>query len=72
MSGYEACRNIRAEHGDAIAIVAVSGWGQDSDKELAREAGFDAHLTKPADPQELAETIARFRARETSRTVTGP
>lgn len=63
MDGYEACRRLRALHGDKLAVVAVSGWGQDSDKQLARRAGFDAHLTKPADPVALAETIARFRAR---------
>lgn len=60
MDGYEACRRLRALHGDQLAVVAVSGWGQDSDKQLAQRAGFDAHLTKPADPTALAETIARF------------
>jgi CheY-like chemotaxis protein len=52
---------LRALHGDKLAVVAVSGWGQDSDKQLAQRAGFDAHLTKPADPTALAETVARFR-----------
>jgi CheY-like chemotaxis protein len=61
MDGYEACRRLRALHGDKLAVVAVSGWGQDSDKQLAQRAGFDAHLTKPADPIALAETVARFR-----------
>jgi PAS domain S-box-containing protein len=63
MDGYEACRRLRALYGDRLSVVAVSGWGQESDKELARRAGFDAHLTKPADPQVLAATIARFGAR---------
>jgi CheY-like chemotaxis protein len=63
MDGYEACRRLRALHGDRFAVVAVSGWGQDSDKQLAQRAGFDAHLTKPADPQVLAATIARFGSR---------
>jgi CheY-like chemotaxis protein len=58
MDGYEACRLIRQKHGNEIAIVAVSGWGQDSDKQLAQRAGFDAHLTKPADPLVLEATIA--------------
>jgi signal transduction histidine kinase/CheY-like chemotaxis protein len=60
MDGYEACRRLRALHGDRFAVVAVSGWGQESDKQLAQRAGFDAHLTKPADPQVLASTIARL------------
>jgi PAS domain S-box-containing protein len=61
MDGYEACRRLRALHGDDLTIVAVSGWGQESDKQLAQRAGFDAHLTKPADPQVLAATIAARR-----------
>jgi CheY-like chemotaxis protein len=60
MDGYEACRRIRAMHGDAIAVVAVSGWGQQSDKDLAARVGFDAHLTKPADPEALTATISRL------------
>jgi len=60
MDGYEACRRIRATHGNAIAVVAVSGWGQQSDKDLATRVGFDAHLTKPADPEALTATIARL------------
>jgi CheY-like chemotaxis protein len=60
MDGYEACRRIRARHGDSISVVAVSGWGQQSDKDLAARVGFDAHLTKPADPDALIGTIARL------------
>jgi CheY-like chemotaxis protein len=60
MDGYEACRRLRALYGDRMAIVAVSGFGADSDKRLAARAGFDAYVTKPADPQLLATTIAGF------------
>jgi CheY-like chemotaxis protein len=63
MDGYEVCRRIRAKHGQGIALIAVSGWGQDADKQLAMNAGFDAHLTKPADPEILAQTIARLARR---------
>jgi CheY-like chemotaxis protein len=63
MDGYEACRRIRAKHGQTIALIAVSGWGQDADKQMAMNAGFDAHLTKPADPEILAQTIARLARR---------
>ena len=62
MDGYTACRRIRSTHGDDIAIIAVSGWGQDADKQRALSAGFDAHLTKPADPSELTELFVRFGA----------
>jgi CheY-like chemotaxis protein len=60
MDGYEACRRIRQEpHGNRALIVAVSGWGQDGDKRRAAEAGFDAHLTKPADPVVLERLLAQ-------------
>lgn len=60
MDGYEACRRIRqAQLGKRAFIVAISGWGQDSDKRRAAEAGFDAHLTKPADPVVLEQLLAQ-------------
>jgi PAS domain S-box-containing protein len=61
MDGYEACRRLRAEYGRSIGTVALTGWGQDRDKQRAFDAGFDAHLTKPADPQQLSETIRALR-----------
>ncbi|HET9862812.1 MAG TPA: ATP-binding protein [Steroidobacteraceae bacterium] len=60
LNGYETCRRIRAKFGARITVIAVSGWGQDTDKQLATDAGFDAHLTKPADPEMLARTISRL------------
>jgi CheY-like chemotaxis protein len=57
MDGYETCRRLRASPSGAGAfIVALTGWGQQSDKERALENGFNAHLTKPADPHTL-ETL---------------
>lgn len=61
MDGYEACRRLRAAFGRSISIVALTGWGHDSDKQRAFDAGFDAHLTKPAEPQQLAETIRALK-----------
>ena len=51
MDGYELARRLR--EGDAtrhVRLVALTGWGQDGDRARAREAGFDVHLTKPAEP----------------------
>jgi CheY-like chemotaxis protein len=63
MDGYEACRRIRqAQLGNRAFIVAISGWGQDGDKRRAAEAGFDAHLTKPADPVVLERLLAEAAA----------
>jgi CheY-like chemotaxis protein len=67
MDGYAVCRQIRQQHGSNIAVIALSGWGQDRDKQLAREAGFDLHLTKPADPGALAGSILALCARPTPR-----
>jgi CheY-like chemotaxis protein len=60
MDGYEVCRLIRQRHGHEIAVVALSGWGQISDKVQAQRAGFDAHLTKPADPSVLEAEISKW------------
>jgi PAS domain S-box-containing protein len=58
MDGYETCRRLRAEPAGAAAIiVAVTGWGQSQDRERALASGFDAHLTKPADPRALQELL---------------
>ena len=64
MDGYEACRHLRANPNSAGAfIVALTGWGQDEDKERARQSGFDAHLTKPADLNVVEKMLAKAAAR---------
>jgi CheY-like chemotaxis protein len=65
MDGYETCRRLRAESfGRHAYIVAVTGWGQVHDRERAMADGFDAHLTKPADPRVLGELLADAPKRE--------
>ena len=60
MDGLEAARRIRAlPHGGDLLIVALTGWGQERDRQLTSEAGFDAHVVKPADPLALRALIAR-------------
>jgi PAS domain S-box-containing protein len=58
LDGYETCRRIRRTLGSSVVIVALTGWGQEQDKQAAVLAGFDAHLTKPADPAALARLLA--------------
>ena len=59
MDGYEVARRIRREEGaGAIRIVALTGWGQQADRERSREAGFDHHLTKPAQLHSLVSFLA--------------
>ena len=60
MDGYETCRRIRAAVGRAVRVVALTGWGQEQDKREAQRAGFDAHLTKPADPTALDRLLAEL------------
>jgi CheY-like chemotaxis protein len=50
MDGNEVARAIRAEaHNDGVRLIALTGWGQDGDRERTRASGFDHHLTKPVD-----------------------
>lgn len=58
MDGYELGARIRAACGPSCYLVAVTGYGQDTDKERARHAGFDCHLVKPAAPQQILLAIA--------------
>jgi PAS domain S-box-containing protein len=58
MDGYDAARNIRSELGPDVVLVALTGWGQEEDQNRARAAGFDHHLTKPADPDVVERLIA--------------
>jgi signal transduction histidine kinase/CheY-like chemotaxis protein len=64
MDGFELARRLRAgTAGRSLFLVAITGWGQDDVRARALEAGFDAHLTKPADPAALRELLAsRFAA----------
>jgi PAS domain S-box-containing protein len=58
MDGYELARRLRAGQGAApLRLIAVSGYGRDEDRAAAREAGFDAHLTKPVDPVVLTAML---------------
>jgi PAS domain S-box-containing protein len=58
MNGYEVAKRIRAQSwGRDATLVAITGWGQAEDKRRASEAGFDHHLVKPIDSQELTKLV---------------
>jgi signal transduction histidine kinase/ActR/RegA family two-component response regulator len=62
LDGYETARRIRAQPwGAAIRLIAVTGWGQEADRERARAAGFDHHFVKPVDPLLLMRVIAGLK-----------
>lgn len=58
VDGYEVARRARAQCGaHCPTLVALSGWGQQEDKEHALEAGIDVHLTKPVDAATLSRVL---------------
>ena len=58
MSGYEVAQSLRRHGWTAnTVLIALTGWGQESDRRRALESGFDHHLIKPVDPDQLAELI---------------
>jgi CheY-like chemotaxis protein len=64
MDGYEVARRLRQQPALREAVViAVTGYGQDGDRERARQAGCDHHLLKPYDPCELERLLAEAAAR---------
>jgi len=59
MSGYEVARAIRRRQGlRKIVLIALTGWGAQSDQEQSHEAGFDQHLTKPVSLEALEQALA--------------
>ena len=58
IDGWEVARQLRVtEAGRQMILIAISGYGQPTDQQLSREAGFDAHLVKPVDVDTLTELI---------------
>jgi len=63
LDGYEVARRMRKlPETSGSLLIAMTGYGQRSDKQLAQEAGFDQHLVKPADPDLLVTMIEDWRA----------
>jgi signal transduction histidine kinase/ActR/RegA family two-component response regulator len=62
LDGCSVARAVRSERGgDALLLVAITGYGGDADRRRTREAGFDAHLTKPLDEEALARILSSDR-----------
>ncbi len=63
MDGYELARRLRERPDlEGAHFIALTGYGQEADRRRSAEAGFDDHLTKPADPGVLRELLANARA----------
>src|SRR5690606_41531707 len=57
MNGDESARRVRKESEGQPVLVALTGWGQASDREAAVRAGFDHHLVKPVAPEALLALV---------------
>ena len=70
IDGFEVARRIRSDPSHhAMVLVALTGYGQDADRQRSREAGFDHHLVKPVDLEELQGILATVKAGDAPRTA---
>ncbi len=64
-SGYELMKQVREKYGLGIRGIAVSGYGMESDRQRSQQAGFDEHIVKPIDFEQLDQAIRKTRPSET-------
>jgi CheY-like chemotaxis protein len=58
LNGYEAAREIRRqEWGSETVLIALTGWGQQEDRQRSKDAGFDSHMVKPVDYERLIKQL---------------
>jgi CheY-like chemotaxis protein len=63
LDGWAVAKRLRDQAGGKrLLLVAVTGFGKDDDRRHSDEAGFDAHLTKPADPEQLRHLLDKWQA----------
>jgi CheY-like chemotaxis protein len=58
IDGYEVARYVRARLEGEVRLLALTGYGQPQDRQMAAEAGFDAHMVKPIAPPDLSRVLA--------------
>jgi len=61
LDGFETARQVRAMVGEDVLLVALTGYGDAESRRRAIDAGFDLHVVKPVDPEELLRLIAAYR-----------
>ena len=67
LNGLDATRQIRAQPwGQNIAIIALTGWGQENDREQSRQAGCNGHLVKPVEIAGLRSTLESLSKTKTN------
>jgi CheY-like chemotaxis protein len=58
LNGYDTCRHLRRQPwGKDVVVIALTGWGQERDRRMAEESGFDHYLVKPADPGQIVQLV---------------
>ncbi len=59
LNGYEVAKRIRQQPGGKeVVLVALTGYGQDTDRQLSAQSGFNHHLVKPARLEQVSEILA--------------
>jgi CheY-like chemotaxis protein len=70
MSGYEVADRARAMSGGRESVlVALTGWGQESDRQRTRQAGFDYHLVKPVERSTIEALLSEIQSQSTAKTL---
>jgi two-component system CheB/CheR fusion protein len=59
IDGYEVARRVRRTLGPGVLLIALTGYGRDEDRQAVKAAGFDEHLVKPLDPEDLFRILSR-------------
>jgi DNA-binding response OmpR family regulator len=62
IDGFEVARRVRESLGDRILLIALTGYGREEDHRAVMMAGFDEHLVKPLEPDELVKLLSTRRA----------
>ncbi len=67
LNGFDVCQRVREQSwGKDIVVIALTGWGQESDRHRSREAGFHHHLVKPVEHEVLLSLLASARPASTA------
>ncbi len=66
MNGYEVAQHLR-ELQQMKKLIAITGYGQDADRQHSTEAGIDLHLVKPVDPKKLQDVLETWAKQSRSR-----
>jgi CheY-like chemotaxis protein len=62
LNGYEVAQRIRTSSwGESMFLIAVTGWGQDEDRQRSSEVGLNVHMVKPVEPSALQKLLADLR-----------